>query len=167
MPDKLSDRIAKQLADHVCQRIAKRAISGLQRIAAKLSGDDSKLQNPWDEICVQVQSEESFFWHVYEESMTGFLAGEVEQLKQFERDAIWLRTEAGVDWDWDDNPHKPSEPPTYDPEITDYVLHKYLLPAAESWSNRRIRAYLDRYDNLNAVLRADAEAGKIRLSRGI
>jgi hypothetical protein len=65
------------------------------------------------------------------------------------------------------NPLKSPEPPTYDPDITDYILHKYLLPAAENWSNRRIRAYLDRYDNLNAVLRKDAEAGKIRLSRGI
>jgi hypothetical protein len=70
----------------------------------------------------------------------------VEQLKQFERDAIWLHTEAGVDWDWDDDLHKASEPPTYDPDITDYILHKYLLPAAESWSNRRIRAHLERYE---------------------
>jgi hypothetical protein len=151
MPDKPSDRVVRQLADDVCQRITKRAISGLQRIAAKLSGDDSKLQNPWDEICVQVQSEESIFWHVYEESMTGFLAAEVEQLKQFERDAIWLRTEAGwnwnFDWNWDDNPHTPAEPPTYDADITDYILHKYLLPAAESWSNSRIRAYLETHES--------------------
>src|SRR5205823_5008771 len=84
MSDKISDHVVRQLADHVCQRITKRTINGLLRIAAKLSGDDSELQNHWDEICVQVQSEESFFWHVYEESMTALLAAEVERLKDFE-----------------------------------------------------------------------------------
>jgi hypothetical protein len=110
------------------------------------TASDSELRNPWDEICVQVQFEESFVWHAYEETITAFLAGEVHQLRQFERDAIWLRTEAGTAWDCDDDPHKPAEPPTCDPDITDYILHKYLITAAESWSNSRIRAYLERYE---------------------
>jgi hypothetical protein len=162
MSDKISDHIVRQLADHVCQRITKRAISGLQRIPPTLSGDDSELLNAWDEICVQVQFEESFFWHVYQHTITAIIGAEIEELPQLERDAIWLQTERGFDWsfdrDWDDESQKTAEPPTYDPDITDYILHKYLLPAAESWSNSRIRAYLDRYDSLNAVLRTDAEA---------
>jgi hypothetical protein len=144
MADKLSDRVARLLADDICRRITKRTIRHLQCIPAKLSGDDSELQNPWDEICAQVQFEESFFWHVYQQTIADILSAEIGELRQFERDAIWLRTEAGFDWDWVDNPEKPAEPPTYSPDIIDHILHRYLLPAAENWSNSRIRAYLER-----------------------
>ena len=43
-------------------RIARKAIHDLQQMTVTMSGDDSGLKNTWDEICVQIQQEESFFW---------------------------------------------------------------------------------------------------------
>jgi len=49
---------AKAAGEKVCEQV----ITELEKITTTLSGDDSPLENPWEEICVQVQGEESFFW---------------------------------------------------------------------------------------------------------
>jgi hypothetical protein len=52
----------------------------------KLSGDDLPLANTWEEICVQKQQERDFFREeAYEASLSGFLEGEVDNLKETTR----------------------------------------------------------------------------------
>lgn len=38
-----------------------------------LSGEDSGLKNVWEEICVQVQDEYSFYWESYEDTIRNFI----------------------------------------------------------------------------------------------
>jgi len=61
-----------------------------------LLGDDSPLANLWEDICIQEQQEErSIFWdQTYEASLLGFLEGEVDDLDETTRWAIWHQTDA-------------------------------------------------------------------------
>jgi len=135
--------IVRQLAEHKAKHITRRTIAALQRLTdCKLSGDDSVLANTWDEICAQVQGEESYAWDVYVETMKAILAGDVEELASYEREALWLQTNQGSDWDCEDE--KAREPyPICNGDIVEYLLSDYVLTAADGWSNTRIRAYLD------------------------
>ena len=69
---------AKQLSD----KLIKESIAALEQMDANemLSGDDSGLKNVWEEICVQVQGEESVFWDAYVETIESLLSGSVELL---------------------------------------------------------------------------------------
>ena len=80
----------------------------------RLSGDDSELDTTWDEICVQVQDEESVFWDVYDEIVRDMVRAHVAELPKFEREAIWFQTDAGIDWACDEPEDRNSYPVTDD-----------------------------------------------------
>ncbi|MBI2320562.1 MAG: hypothetical protein HYU88_00290 [Chloroflexi bacterium] len=64
-----SDLIA-QLAERASKRIARRTVVALQRMKDGLqSGEDSGLRNLWDEICVQMQGQQSVFWDLYDHTL--------------------------------------------------------------------------------------------------
>jgi hypothetical protein len=136
-------KVVRDLAENACQRITRSTIRGLQEMEATLSGDDSELENPWDEICAQVQHEQSIFWDVYEQTMQAFVAGEVEELQAFERAAIWLQTSEGEDWSYDDEEQRPSDP-VVNGDVTAYIVANYVLAEAGRWSNQKIRDYIER-----------------------
>ena len=54
----------------------------------KLSGDDSGLSNFWEEFCVQVQQEHSFFWRSYLDTLSMWINEELEKLPKWEQNAI-------------------------------------------------------------------------------
>lgn len=136
------DRIIAEVAETACKRICKRAIHDLQSITdAIVSGDESPLENTWDEICVQRQGEDFICWDVYEQTIRATIRYDIESLPDHEAQAIWLQTDQGIDWRYDfDNEDEERAPIVYD-EIEDYML-QYILESAESWSNARIREYL-------------------------
>lgn len=85
--------IVKQLAEGVCQRVTSSVISGLQQQrSCCLSGEDSGLQNAWDEICVQLQQGYYIFWDSYDLTVRAFVEQEVRKLRTFEQQAVWLQT---------------------------------------------------------------------------
>jgi len=95
------------------------------------------------EVCVQVQFEQSVMWDAYEQTMWAFLAGGFGLLRTHERDALWLQTPQGEDWDCEDDTDR--EPyPVFNDAIVRYLLQAHLLAEAGKWSNPRICAYLDR-----------------------
>jgi hypothetical protein len=137
-------QIVHDLADCTAKRVTRRAILALRRMTDYLgSGDDSELKNTWEEICVQVQFEQSVMWDAYEQTMCAFLAGEVELLRTHEREALWLQTPQGEDWDCEDNTDRDPYP-VFNDDIVRYLLQAHLLAEAGRWSNPRIRVYLDR-----------------------
>jgi hypothetical protein len=137
-------RIVTKLADEVCKRIARRIIKEFQqRKNGLLSGDDSGLTNTWEELCVQVQHEQSFYWEMYIADLQRSLAVEVEQLQPYEREAVWLQTPAGEEWDCDDEESREPKPFIGEGEIVEYLTTEYVLAEAERWNNWRIRKYLD------------------------
>lgn len=135
--------VVRALADQVCRRLTRRMIATLQKLNnGLLSGEDSGLKNAWDEICAQLQFEQAFSWDVYDETVKGLVASDVEKLLPHEREAIWLQTTAAGDWDCEDESRRQPYPVSNE-EVVDYVVNEYIYSEAGNWSNQRIRSYLD------------------------
>lgn len=138
-------RLLNAHADRTAARVVRRSIRSLQQITdARMSGDDSGLANVWDEICVQVQGQESFFWDAYEETAGAIISAELNALPPLDRETLWLATDDGFSWllhseDGDDPEFTPVD---IDGSIS-YLLREVMNRAAD-WSNPRIRSYLDR-----------------------
>src|SRR5438045_701863 len=88
-----------------------------------VSGGDSVLANVWDEICVQVQDEESALWEAYLETIGQIVARDIERLPPLETEALWLCTERGSDWLYlRDEPEGPRDDPEPAPvDVQDVV----------------------------------------------
>lgn len=150
MSDGLSEsRIVAAVADIALRRVTRKVIAHIQHMPfARMSGDDTELGNTWDEICAQVQFEESIAWEVYEEMLRNTVRGYVEELPAYEQEAIWLQTDAGLDWDMKEESDRDPDPVCID-DIVDYVMREYLYPEAGRWMNARIRAYIDRVSGVD------------------
>lgn len=90
--------LIRELADTAAKAIALRVVASLQEITQTLSGDDSGLTNAWEEVCVQVQGEESVDWETYREIMSDFVMEELAALPRRDRAALWLQTDDGSSW---------------------------------------------------------------------
>lgn len=107
-----------------------------------LSGDDSGLQNLWEEVCVQVQLQHSHFWNIYEEMMESMVEHEVSKLKPHQLMAAWLCTEAGNDWRFDDE-EKREEPSADAEQVAHWVYTEHLMSLANNYTNVRVQEYLE------------------------
>jgi hypothetical protein len=144
------DRIIFWIANLECQRVARRVARDLQGVSEGMqSGEDSPLANLWDEVCVQVQDQESTMWEYYLDLMRGMIQRQVQPLDLELRKAIWLQTDSGRDWafhyDWQIREGVPPEPdgiPYSEDDTVDYILRDYILKIAADWTNRRISKYL-------------------------
>lgn len=139
-------------ADQICAK----AIGSLSALRATLSGDDSGLENVWEEICVQVQGEESFYWEIYLKTMSDAVLGAIHELDLPTRDlsALWLQSEEGWDWHWDreweeeqtersNRTSFPEKVPFVLEDIACYVVNNHLKPKAEEFSNPNIDCHLE------------------------
>lgn len=135
--------IVGAVAQLAARRIARKVITDLQRMKHTLSGDDSELKTTWDEICAQVQDEQSFAWDAYDETVKATVGGYVCDLPLHEREAIWLQTEPGIDWDCEE-PETRDTYPVVDDDITEYITNEHIYAEAGRWSNARIRSYIER-----------------------
>ncbi len=99
------------------------------------------LRTVWDEVCIQVQGEESVLWDAYVEQIELLLNHEITRLPTLEREALWLQTNAGRDWEFAEE-RTTNEPPVCFGDIVDDVLSQLLSQAAD-WSNPAIRAQQD------------------------
>jgi hypothetical protein len=73
-------------------------IAELQTMDVELLSGDSGLANVWEEICAQVQSEESVDWPTYQVVIDSLVQAEVELLSREKQLAIWAQTVDGSDW---------------------------------------------------------------------
>ena len=134
--------VLRKFADEIAERITRKTISDLQGIKESLSGDDSGLENCWDEICVQFQSEASICWDVYEEVIHVSVMAHLEDLKEHEKIALWFQTDEGWDWLYDNPDEKNESPPVFNEDIKQYIVQEYVYQEAGNWSNKRIRGFL-------------------------
>jgi hypothetical protein len=144
MTKKLSESaIVKTVAEQAIRRITRKVIADLQRMKHTLSGDDSELKTTWDEICVQVQYEQSFAWDAYNETVKASVGGYVSSLPAYEREAIWLQTGPDIDWDCEETETRDVNPAN-DDDIVEYITNEHIYSEAQRWSNARIRTYIER-----------------------
>lgn len=139
------DKILSDLADHSCERISRSVIRTLTKMTDGMQSEkDSPLKNVWDEICVQVQREESVLWEIYQETIESLIINAVKELDAATQQAIWLQTEEGWDWKWDHGDEEGASIPITLEPIVVYVLKDFVLAAAADWTNKRIEHYLER-----------------------
>lgn len=144
MIDEFGERtIVNTVAEQAAQRITRKVIAALQKLNQTLSGDDSELETTWDEICAQVQFEQSVYWDVYDETVRDLVESLAAKLPKHERGAIWLQTDPGFDWLLEDSNVREAYPVS-DEDIVDYLTREYIYVEADRWTNDRIRAFLDR-----------------------
>jgi hypothetical protein len=136
--------VIRAFAEEICQRLTRKMIDRLQKMTDALhSGDGSGLENTWDEICVQIQSEQSIYWDAYDSTVRQMVEAEVEKLSSHEREAIWLQTPEADRWEFDEESGRAPYPVCND-DIVEYLVKERIYHEAGRWNNQRIREYLDR-----------------------
>lgn len=137
------DRIIRFIAEQECKRIERRVVRELQGMARdRQSGADSGLANLWDEICVQMQGQEAGAWDYYVELTRDMIVKHVHVLSVDLTKAIWLQTDEGLQWIFDDEEPAEIDYSVYD--VVEYTLNQFVLKLAADWKNRRISKFLDR-----------------------
>lgn len=147
---RIEQHIVAAWAGRISEKVVGEAIADLERMKGQggemLSGD-SGLKSVWEEICVQVQGEQSFFWNFYVETMESLLSGSVELLDQDSRLALWTTTDAGWDYVYD---HRDEDEGVDDvPVLSDEIVTKLmesLLQAAADFENPRVTKFLERHE---------------------
>ena len=144
----LDESIVTELARQLCKRIADSTKQCLEEMEPSgLAGEDSTLSSVWEEFCAQVQWDQSVHWQAYLDTISGFLEGEIELLKDFERQAIWLQTESGFDWACDhasDETESPSKVPVNNTDIRDHVFEDFVVPLARDYQSPSLKKFLRR-----------------------
>ena len=154
--------VLKCFSDEIKGRILRKSIRDLWTIKDTLSDEESKLDNAWEEICVQLQDEESVFWEAYEQQAEITILHHIRELKEYEFLALWFQTVEGREWVDYPMPavkreyyEKMSEaekadnrcegddrvPASYD-DVVCYIK-KALFKQAMEYTNQRIRNYID------------------------
>lgn len=135
--------IIEAVAAQACSRVTRRTISQLRKIhKARLSADDSGLKNTWDEICVQVQGEESTFWDSYLDIIGQCLRQELGRLPKHELQSLWLQTQNGEDWLCSEYEQDSGPVPYCEDDVVEHVVMEHILTAASDYRNARIEKYL-------------------------
>jgi hypothetical protein len=142
--DRVSRRLIARVAENAAKRVVVQTISWLKNLEAQLSEGSAgtHLKSVWEELCVQCQGEESFFWDEYKETVTIDLVARVEQLDDYIQLALWLQTQPGFEWTLSDAADADS-PPIDPTDTAEYLWGEYILPRAEAFSSSRIRSFLD------------------------
>ena len=134
--------IVARLADRSGATVVRRAIRALQqRDNGETHAHWPHLRTLWDEICIQVQGEESDLWSAYLEEVDTYLLDEINWLPRIEKEAMWMQTSEGTDWEFDED-RQSNGPPVFDQDILSFVRPNLLGKAAD-WSNPAIRSQQD------------------------
>ena len=137
--------ITYRLAHRTAKGIARKTMRHLQTIEATLSGDDTVLGNLWDEICVQVQDEHSFYWDAYVETVHGVIKSYLRECDALEQESVAIQTNCGQEWLYEQRGKGEKHVPLCEEEMVGWIANEHLFEIAGDWSNRRIRAYLDSF----------------------
>ena len=140
-------RVVSEHARALAGQIGLQVASDLKRAREPLlSGDGSGLKSAWQEICVQVQGEESVFWDAYIQLMRDYVLSRLQTVSAPELEMLWLRTESGWDWLWDVVNAKEGEVPPnpgVDQEaIAQWIVQEFLIPLAERDDSSPVSRFL-------------------------
>lgn len=112
---------------------------------------DSGLENIWDEICVQTQTEYSCYWFAYEDYIRSIIASLLKEMfDDNELMILWLQTNQCTEWishyyddDLSEDFCKYKEPDDYSfNDIIDLIFED-IIDTAANYNNDRIDEYLE------------------------
>ena len=149
----ISQLLNKTIARNAAQIVADAAQAQLMRSKHMLFGDDSNLNNTWEEICVQVQGEQGYFWEAYESAMRDAILGTLQLLDRTAQETLWLHTDDGRDLRYaleaDEEEgltsqagYKQPDIEVYDEAIVRDIIVNQLIPLAINYRNSRIEMFL-------------------------
>jgi hypothetical protein len=137
-------------AEKACNKISGKVIRQLQKMTAGMqSGDDSPLKNIWDEVCVQVQGQESALWDYYLNVIGELIRTELTPVGAETKLAIWLQTDQGADWEMNlesrvsEGEEVPEKIEVDEDGLIEFILNEYVLKTAADYKNKRIVKFLD------------------------
>jgi len=133
--------LVREFAMQLAEKIVRKAIAHFQGLDTTLSGENSGLLSVWDEICVQLQFEESHYWFAYESIISSAMRSFIGELKTPEKVALSLQTPVGSEWCYDNEDKSYKSFPICD-DIVEFVVSEVLFEKARNWSNSRIRQYI-------------------------
>ncbi|MEB2786380.1 hypothetical protein [Algoriphagus persicinus] len=133
-------QVLSVFAQECISKIVSQIIRKLQSFKITLSGEDSDLENTWDEICVQLQGEYAYKWDLYEDTVLDLIENEVKKLPFHAQLAIWLETESSYSYDEEEDDLELK----YDPSDVCRHIKSIIFQKAGDWSNRRIKRFLER-----------------------
>ena len=133
--------VVVSLAERLTRRLVKKIRKGFQDMPAGLSGDDSGLADAWEEFCVQVQFQESFYWSAYLYTLDSLVTFYVEELKEYEQLAIWFQTDEGWGWSRATAEEREDFPGVSIEEVCQYIEAK-VKEQADEWTSKSIEEYL-------------------------
>lgn len=141
---KLSEStIVQDLGESVSERVKKEVIRTLDAMEGGLSGEDSGLSSLWEELCVQLQHEQSIFWDMYDRTVHETVRFEVDSLPTYEKEALWLLTDEYFDWECEDEDERDTYPVSI-PDIVRHMVENGLYEEARSSTNPSVLKYLRR-----------------------
>jgi len=132
-------QLLSNLSSFHVSKIADSVIKELMELKKDLllSGDDSGLKNTWEEICVQVQGEQSFYWDSYEGTINNFIEKVFDEQPEVVRKLIMYV--AGIDIE----PEGTEDEPVYSWEAAINCINDEIMMNAGSFENRNVTRYLD------------------------
>ena len=143
------EALRRELASNLVGQVVEEAKRSLMSMKVTLSGEDSGLTNVWEEICVQLQGEESAFGDAYEFTARQTIEGAMLTFAPLEKYAVWLDTEEGSAWVWNCESNVSDEGCFSQMFEEDVVaeIQKSLFKVAINFENERIRQFFEsRYE---------------------
>lgn len=143
-------RLVAEHARLLGRRVAEQAVVELDEMRSHLlSGDDSGLTSTWQEICVQVQGEESDSWDAYLLTIHQVVLSGLQGMLPTELKMLWLCTDQGWNWLWDvvnadDDQPAPPHPGVDGHEIARWIWRQILRDIAEQDHHPNVRRFLDK-----------------------
>lgn len=120
------------------QELVQKVMQELIALPYTLSGDDSHLKNVWEEICVQVQDEMSFYWNAYEDTIDNVITAEYEALPVMKQNFIKIETLSNHNSYYEDMEGFRDISLN---DISEYIKG-LVLGEADDFSNSRIEKYI-------------------------
>jgi hypothetical protein len=131
---------AKTINDEVVRSV----VASLQTLTDGMQGGgDDGLENIWEELCVQVQGEQSPLFSCYEDIVDSYIARSISGLPANSRLALWLATDAGFDWSCDQV--EGEKPSINDQDIID-KLRSLVISEASDFESERIYNHIWRVE---------------------
>src|SRR5450759_219402 len=90
--------LIRDYAEVAAKTVTDQVITVLKSCHDTLSGHDSGVANVWEEICAQVQGEESVGCDAYIQVIEVHVLTILETLSEQDRSALWLQTDNGRNW---------------------------------------------------------------------
>lgn len=128
------EKIVLGYAEELCCELSTKVIAQLKSMTEGLqSGGDSGLVNIWEEICVQLQSDYSAMWDLYDETVCDLVERAVLCLSQYAMAALqysidFKESEHGYEYDLD--------------EIVNNIVHR-IYEEATADRSARVTAFLE------------------------